>query len=113
MDLTPILLAFLSAVLMGTIGVFSKLTGIPADLITFFRLALGAGFMAGFLVIVRQTHLLPVREGLEADPMQYVWSSHRAYCGRDKVIWLNTERTFLQVEETGIRALMKFHSYVK
>jgi REP element-mobilizing transposase RayT len=64
------------------------------------------------LDLVRQLHLLPVHEKLETDPMQYAWSSHRAYCGREKVIWLNCERTFLQIEETGIRALMKFHGYV-
>lgn len=64
------------------------------------------------LDLVRQLHLLPVREKLETDPMHYPWSSHRAYCGRDKVLWLNTERTFVQIEETGIRALMKFHAYV-
>ncbi len=64
------------------------------------------------LDLVRQLHLLPVREGLESDPMQYPWSSHRAYCGREMVIWLETERTFIQIEETGIRALMKFHGFV-
>ncbi len=64
------------------------------------------------LDLVRQLHLLPVREQLESDPMQYPWSSHRAYCGREKVPWLTTERTFVQIEETGVRALMKFHGYV-
>ena len=64
------------------------------------------------LDLVRHLHLLPVQEKLEADPLQYPWSSHRAYCGREKVLWLNTERTFVQIEETGIRALMKFHAYV-
>lgn len=64
------------------------------------------------LNLVREVHLAPVRSGVVSDPMQYVWSSHRAYCGRDKVLWLSTERPFLQIEETGIRALMKFHSFV-
>jgi REP element-mobilizing transposase RayT len=64
------------------------------------------------LKLVRELHLAPVRGTETADPMRYPWSSHRAYCGREKVIWLSTERTFLQIEETGIRALMKFHSYV-
>jgi drug/metabolite transporter (DMT)-like permease len=35
---------------MGTIGVFSKLTGLPAEIITFFRLFFGALFMALFLL---------------------------------------------------------------
>lgn len=58
MDMMPLLIAFLSAVLMGTIGVFSKLTGLPAEVITFFRLAIGAGFMALFLLCIRKVHLL-------------------------------------------------------
>lgn len=64
------------------------------------------------LDLVREVHLVPVRGGLVDDPMRYSWCSHRAYCGREQVIWLTTERTFLQVEESGIRAMMKFHAYV-
>ncbi|MFK5925445.1 MAG: transposase [Desulfuromusa sp.] len=64
------------------------------------------------LALVREIHLAPVRLDLESDPMRYIWSSHRCYCGRENVLWLTTERTFLQVEETGIRASMKFHAYV-
>ena len=64
------------------------------------------------LDLVRDVHLAPVREGLDSDPMRYPWSSHRAYCGREKVLWLSMDRTLLQIEETGIRALMKFHAYV-
>lgn len=54
MDKPAVLFAFLSAVLMGTIGVFSKLTGLPAEIITFFRLILGAFFMFLYLVIIRK-----------------------------------------------------------
>ena len=64
------------------------------------------------LDLVREVHLAPVRSGLASAPMNYPWSSHLAYCGREKVLWLSTERTYLQIEETGIRALMKFHAYV-
>lgn len=64
------------------------------------------------LELVRELHLAPVRSGVETDPMRYTWSSHRAYCGRERIPWLATDRPFLQIEETGIRALMKFHSYV-
>lgn len=42
--------AFLSAVLMATIGVFSRYTGLPPEVITFFRLFFGAVFMAIFLL---------------------------------------------------------------
>ncbi len=64
------------------------------------------------LALVREVHLAPIRTGLASAPMNYLWSSHLAYCGREKVLWLATERTYLQIEETGIRALMKFHAYV-
>lgn len=64
------------------------------------------------LPLVRDLHLAPVTAGIESDPMRYLWSSHRAYCAREKVVWLTQERVFLQFEETGIRALMKFHAYV-
>lgn len=52
MDVTAVVFAFLSAVLMGTIGVFSKLTGLPAEIITFFRLILGALFMVLYLAVI-------------------------------------------------------------
>ena len=64
------------------------------------------------LELVRDVHLAPIKVGLESDSMRYPWSSHRAYCGREKVLWLTTARTFLQIEETGIRGMMKFHSFV-
>ncbi len=64
------------------------------------------------LELVREVHLAPVRTGIESGAMRYPWSSHLAYCAREKVLWLSTERTLLQIEETGIRALMKFHAYV-
>ncbi|MEA3362488.1 MAG: transposase [Thermodesulfobacteriota bacterium] len=64
------------------------------------------------LDLVREVHLAPVRCDLEIAPMNYPWSSHLAYCGRQRVLWLTTERTYLQIEETGVRALMKFHAYV-
>ncbi len=64
------------------------------------------------LPLVRDLHLAPVAAGIENDPMRYAWSSHRAYCAREKVLWLTLERLFVHIEETGIRALMRFHSYV-
>jgi len=58
MDVTGISLAILSALFMGTIGVFSRITGLPAETITFFRLLLGAGFLAIFLLATRQAGTL-------------------------------------------------------
>ncbi len=58
MHTTGIALAVLSALFMGTIGVFSKITGLPAETITFFRLFLGASFLALFLITTRQARVL-------------------------------------------------------
>lgn len=58
MDTTGITLAILSALFMGAIGVFSKITGLPAEAITFFRLFLGAGFLGLFLAATGQTRVL-------------------------------------------------------
>jgi drug/metabolite transporter (DMT)-like permease len=60
MNRSAIVYAFLSAALMGTIGIFSKLTGLPAEIITFFRLILGAGFMIIFLAIIGKARLAKV-----------------------------------------------------
>jgi len=43
---------------MGTVGVFSKITGLPAEVITFFRLFIGAIFLLLFLLITRNVQLL-------------------------------------------------------
>lgn len=45
MDLLGIGTAVLSALSMGTVGIFAKMTGLGAEVITFFRLGLGAVFM--------------------------------------------------------------------
>jgi drug/metabolite transporter (DMT)-like permease len=58
MDLTAILFAFLSAILMGTIGVFSRLTALPAEVIAFFRLFLGAAFLLMYLGVIGKIHYL-------------------------------------------------------
>lgn len=59
---TPIIgivCAVLSALLMGTIGVFSKILGMPAETITFFRLILGALFMLSYLLLSgKLSHIL-------------------------------------------------------
>ncbi len=54
MDPTGIVAAVLSALCMGTVGVFAKITGLNAEVITFFRLGLGAAFMALFLLATGQ-----------------------------------------------------------
>jgi len=61
MDLTGIVTAVLSALFMGTVGVFAKITGLDAEVITFFRLGLGAAFMVLFLLVTGQGRRLRSR----------------------------------------------------
>jgi hypothetical protein len=43
------------------------------------------------LALVRYLHLNPVRAGMVKDPAAYIWSSHRAYLGRETLPWLTTD----------------------
>lgn len=58
MNVTGIVTAILSAIFMGTMGLFSRKTGIDSEVITFFRLIIGAGFLALLLLGTRQLRLL-------------------------------------------------------
>lgn len=58
MNITGIITAVLAALFMGTMGLFSRKTGLDADIITFFRLFLGAGFLLLMLVATRQVRLI-------------------------------------------------------
>lgn len=53
-----IITAILAALFMGTIGVFSRKTVLDAEVITFFRLLFGAGFLALLMVPTRRLKLL-------------------------------------------------------
>ena len=61
MNTIGIVAAVLAALFMGTIGVFSRKTGLPPEVITFFRLFFGAGFLALFLLATNRLHLLARR----------------------------------------------------
>ncbi len=50
-----------SAILMATIGVFSKFIGLNAETVTFFRLCLGACFMFALLGVQGKIHILRLR----------------------------------------------------
>lgn len=61
MNMAGIISAVLAALFMGTIGVFSRKTGLPPEIITFFRLFFGAGFLVIFLLASKRLHLLRQR----------------------------------------------------
>jgi putative transposase len=46
---------------------------------------------AYLLQLVRYIHCNPVRAGMVTDPVQYQWSSHRAYLCRTKTDWLTID----------------------
>ena len=58
MNASGVILAVLSALGMGTIGIFSRLTELPAETVTFFRLFLGAVFLGLFLLASGRGKLL-------------------------------------------------------
>ncbi len=58
MEKVGILAAVLSALFMGTMGIFSKLTGLSPETVTFCRLFFGAGFMWLFLVCIGRVQCL-------------------------------------------------------
>ncbi|MCF8056205.1 MAG: transposase [Desulfocapsa sp.] len=43
------------------------------------------------LQLVRYIHLNPLRVGLTKDPSEYLFSSHRCYCGLEILPWLTTD----------------------
>lgn len=53
-----LIMAVFSAVLMGTIGVISKYSQLPAETITFYRLLFGVGFLVLYLLVLRKSQLL-------------------------------------------------------
>jgi len=58
---SSIVLAILSAVFMGTIGVISKFTGLSAEVVTFYRLFFGGLIMFGYLLLIRRSTELASR----------------------------------------------------
>lgn len=60
MDAVGIVSAILSALFMGTMGIFSRKTGLPSETLTFCRLFFGAGFMLVYLLMIRRTSVLRI-----------------------------------------------------
>jgi len=60
MNITGIVTAILAGLFMGTMGVFSRKTGLDAEVITFFRLLFGAAFLTLLLIFTRRLRVLAV-----------------------------------------------------
>ena len=60
MNIVGIVTAILAGLFMGTMGVFSRKTGLDAEVITFFRLFFGAAFLTLLLALTRRLRLVLV-----------------------------------------------------
>ena len=54
---------------------------------------------AYLLELVRYIHLNPVRAGLVEEPVDYPWSGHRAYLGKEQVPWLSADWALSQFDD--------------
>ncbi|MDD2336878.1 MAG: transposase [Geobacteraceae bacterium] len=64
------------------------------------------------LELVRYLHLNPVRVGMTRDPLEFPWSSHRAYCGKENIPWLHTDLTLSAFGKRRDTARRKFLQFV-
>ena len=57
-------------------------------------------------------HLNPVRAGMTKDPLDYTWSSHRAYVGKEDIPWLTIDLALSSFGKRRPGAQRKFHQFV-
>lgn len=63
MQITGVIQAILAGIFMGTMGLFSRKTGFPAEMITFFRLLIGSCFVALLLFATGRARELRIWPG--------------------------------------------------
>lgn len=64
------------------------------------------------LELVRYLHLNPVRAGIATDPLEFSWSSHRAYCGKETIPWLSIDSNLSSFGKRLDAARRKFRQFV-
>ncbi|PLX98541.1 MAG: transposase, partial [Desulfuromonas sp.] len=69
----------------------------------------GAAYL---LELVRYIHLNPMRNGLVHVPIDYNWSSHRAYCGKQELLWLTTDHVLSQFDPHERIAMNRFQRFM-
>jgi len=60
------------------------------------------------LTLIRYIHLNPVRAGLVADPVEYLWSSHCTYLGMRQQPWVTTDFTFALLGRSRDSAVARY-----
>ena len=63
------------------------------------------------LELARYIHNNPIRAGLAKTPADYLWSSHRAYVGRESISWLTTDWVLSQFGKREKKARQKFDDF--
>lgn len=63
------------------------------------------------LELVRYIHLNPVRAGMVTQPDDYLWSSHRAYLGLERIPWLTTDWILGQFGHNAGDAIGRYSSF--
>lgn len=64
------------------------------------------------LQLVRYIHLNPVRAHLVIDPLDYRWSSHRTYLGKENTSWVTTDATLRLFHSERIRAVEAYGRFM-
>ncbi len=62
--------------------------------------------------LIRYIHLNPVRAGITFDPLNYSWSSHRAYMELDHFVWLSKDRVLEKFDKTKEHAINYYEQYI-
>ncbi|MDH3392635.1 MAG: transposase [Desulfobulbaceae bacterium] len=67
---------------------------------------------AYLLELIRYIHLNPVRAGIDKDPLNYRWSSHRGYLGQETIPWLTTNWLLSQFAGDEKMARQRYEAFV-
>jgi putative transposase len=67
---------------------------------------------SALLDLVRHIHLAPVKSGLVRDPVEYGWSSHRAYLGLETIPWLTTEPVLALFDPHAPAARLAYRDFI-
>ena len=64
------------------------------------------------LELVRYIHLNPVRAGIAKRAEDYPWTSMRAYLGKERLPWLNTDWVLAQFSNRKSKARKRFREFI-
>lgn len=67
---------------------------------------------AYLLALLRYVHLNPVEAQLVRSPLEYAWSSHRAYAGQADTTWVTTDFALSMLASDRRRAIEAFLDFV-